>query len=206
MKQSEPDKAAKALRDWERWHRRASDVGVSPPDPTVLLRALSSIMTGVLQEAAFRTSLIRNNLKLDTNPTGTCSRRQRRWRQGQRRGHLELLRWSRRVQRPPPRSLRRSEVSSPKVKKEIRDRSRSHQLRRHLPQPQGRVSGLKSEAGCKRGAECTFAHDWGQVQKTGRCLICSGTGPQKKDCPTKDMQEQCAKTAEDKGAIHGRSS
>ena len=71
-KHAEPDKAAKGLRDWERWHRRASDVGVSPPDPTVLLRALSSIMAGVLEsypEAAFRTSLIRNNLKLDTNPT-----------------------------------------------------------------------------------------------------------------------------------------
>ena len=40
-KQTEPDKAAKALRDWERWYRRASDVGVSSPDPTVLLRALS---------------------------------------------------------------------------------------------------------------------------------------------------------------------
>ena len=28
-KQTEPDKAAKALRDWERWYRRASDVRVS---------------------------------------------------------------------------------------------------------------------------------------------------------------------------------
>ncbi|CAE7713559.1 unnamed protein product, partial [Symbiodinium sp. KB8] len=71
---SQPDapKAAEALRNWERWHRRAADVGVATPDPTILSRALTGIRKKVLDanpEAAFRTSLLRNSLKLDTRPT-----------------------------------------------------------------------------------------------------------------------------------------
>ena len=72
VKQDDPAKAAQALREWERWHRRAADIGVAVPDATVLSRALTTLMQGVLDgypEAAFRTSLIRNSLKLDTRPT-----------------------------------------------------------------------------------------------------------------------------------------
>ncbi|CAE7467875.1 unnamed protein product [Symbiodinium sp. KB8] len=56
---ADPAKAAKSLRDWERWLRRAKDIGVTTPDATVLARALSNIMKGVLEnhpDAAFRTS------------------------------------------------------------------------------------------------------------------------------------------------------
>ena len=58
---ADPAKAAKSLRDWERWLRRAKDIGVTTPDATVLARALSNIMKGVLEnhpDAAFRTSLV----------------------------------------------------------------------------------------------------------------------------------------------------
>ena len=71
-KQVEPASAAKALRYWERWFRRASDVEVATPDPTVLARSLSTIMSGVLDsnpDATFRTALVKNELKLDTKPT-----------------------------------------------------------------------------------------------------------------------------------------
>ena len=71
-KQDSPAKAAQMLREWERWHRRAADIGVAVPDATVLLRSLTTLMQGVLDdypEAAFRTSLVRNCLKLDTRPT-----------------------------------------------------------------------------------------------------------------------------------------
>ena len=69
---TDPTKAAKALRDWERWFRRAKDIGVTTPDATVLARALSNIMKAELEnhpDAAFRTSLVKNELKLDTKPT-----------------------------------------------------------------------------------------------------------------------------------------
>ncbi|CAE6930701.1 GIP [Symbiodinium sp. CCMP2592] len=47
----------------------------------------------------------------------------------------------------------------------------------------------KSDDGCRRGAECQFQHDWGTTAKTGRCLLCSALGHQKKDCPTKKQGE-----------------
>ena len=44
----------------------------------------------------------------------------------------------------------------------------------------------KTDAGCKRGAECQFAHEWGSTPKAGRCLVCSSTSHVKKDCPTRE--------------------
>ena len=44
----------------------------------------------------------------------------------------------------------------------------------------------RSDSGCRKGAECPFEHAWGDVAKTGRCLLCSVVGHVKKDCPTKN--------------------
>ena len=202
-KHVEPDKAAKGLRDWERWHRRASDVGVSPPDPTVLLRALSSIMAGVLEsypEAAFRTSLIRNNLKLDTNPTeqavlsfhrhllaeaealatGSKARTSGSSTTTSDSGRISTDKGpkvrglqtqaglegapSAKTKAPPPPPPASSSTTTPKVCKWF----------------------AKSEAGCRRGVDCQFVHEWGQVPKAGRCLVCSSQAHMKKDCPVKE--------------------
>ena len=41
-----------------------------------------------------------------------------------------------------------------------------------------------TEEGCRKGQDCRFKHDWGGLEKKGRCFGCSGTGHSKKDCPT----------------------
>ena len=60
-----------ALRKWIRWRRRASDVGVSVPDPTVLMKGLTKLTKRVMSahpELAFRVSLARNTLLVDSIP------------------------------------------------------------------------------------------------------------------------------------------
>ena len=40
-----------------------------------------------------------------------------------------------------------------------------------------------TEDGCRKGQDCKFKHDWGDLEKKGRCFGCSGMGHAKKDCP-----------------------
>ena len=42
-----------------------------------------------------------------------------------------------------------------------------------------------SEDGCRKGQDCKFKHDWGGIEKKGRCFGCSATGHSKKDFPEK---------------------
>ena len=45
-----------------------------------------------------------------------------------------------------------------------------------------------TEEGC-RGEKCTYAHSWGSLEKSSRCLLCSSTKHRKKDCPTVKPKE-----------------
>ena len=63
--------AVQALRRWIRWRRRATDVRVSIPDPTVLMRGLTKLTKKVMAanpELQFRVSLARNTLLVDSIP------------------------------------------------------------------------------------------------------------------------------------------
>ena len=64
--------AAKALRKWHRWLLRVRSVGGTPPDPTILIKALTSMCKKPLEvhtEAAFRIQLARSTLRVDINPS-----------------------------------------------------------------------------------------------------------------------------------------
>ena len=64
--------AVQSLRRWIRWRRRAADVQVSMPDPTVLMKGLSKMTKRVMSqhpELAFRVSLARSTLQVDSIPT-----------------------------------------------------------------------------------------------------------------------------------------
>jgi len=42
-----------------------------------------------------------------------------------------------------------------------------------------------TEGGCKKGSECSFKHDWMEVDKYGRCWQCGASNHTKKDCGVK---------------------
>ena len=64
--------ALKSLRKWLRWRRRASEMNLALPDPTVMMRGLSKMIRKVVEtnrELSFRISLARNTLRVDSVPT-----------------------------------------------------------------------------------------------------------------------------------------
>ena len=62
-----------------------------------------------------------------------------------------------------------------------------------------------TEDGYRKGQECRFKHEWGGLDKKGRCFGCSATGHSKKDCPAskpkgKDqLEKQAVKSIKEKG-------
>ena len=61
------------LRRWMRWRRRAADLGVSEPDPFLLLKGLNQIIRKPLElnkDLSFRISLARSTLQVDATPNG----------------------------------------------------------------------------------------------------------------------------------------
>ena len=63
--------AVDSLRTWSRWMGRSEAINLAP-DPTILVKGLTSIVQGVLAEncqASFRTSLVRSSLKVDVAPS-----------------------------------------------------------------------------------------------------------------------------------------
>eukprot|EP00439_Symbiodinium_sp_Y106_P061243 s1399_g9.t1 len=57
--------AVDALRRWARWLRRAGDIGLQIPDPSILLRGIDSLVSRVL----FRINMARYTLEADVKPT-----------------------------------------------------------------------------------------------------------------------------------------
>ena len=67
-----PATAVDSLRAWGRWMRRSESINLTKPDPMILSRGLSSIVSRVLStdyQASFRTALVRNTLGVDVSPT-----------------------------------------------------------------------------------------------------------------------------------------
>ena len=69
--------AVQGIRRWLRWKRRAEEIGVSLPDPSVLSRGLHRLTKKVLEgnkDLSFNISLARSTLQVDTVPNyGTIS-------------------------------------------------------------------------------------------------------------------------------------
>ena len=202
VRQETPAAAAKALREWERWYRRAADVGVATADPTVLSRALSTIMQAVLEgfpEAAFRTSLVRNSLRLDTRPTGENVIAFHRHLLAEAEALATGTKVTPSTTTPPQAPV--TEARGTQGDKGARLKGLHAQGAPEPPVPKVKAPPpptpptapskqckwfAKSEAGCRRGVDCQFQHDWGQTSKVGRCLVCSSTAHVKKDCPVKE--------------------
>ena len=174
-----PDLAVQALRRWGRWFSRAQDLAVTVPDPVLMVKGLASIVNPVLsknQDVWLKTTMMRNRLQLDSNPTEATTLDYHRHLQAE----MELLSTaSSPTGRAPPRLKSATTAAEPpsatpastKPKFEKKDKPCRW--------------FAKSDEGCKKGMDCPFQHDWAGVSKAGRCFVCSEVGHQKKDCPTK---------------------
>ena len=185
-----PEAAVKALRKWFHVLQRAESMSIKIPDQSLQARSLLNIMKKTLDQHSdlrFKVSLAKAELQIETLPTqenilklyehlvseteqvagGMKSNK----RQGQQASTTTAA-----EENPKAKGANAEGAATPAAKAKSK-------LERETQKPCQWFA--KSDDGCRRGSDCAFSHEWGSVQKTGRCLICSAIGHQKKDCPTK---------------------
>ena len=175
---------------------------MAAPDPVLMVKGLALIVAPVLvknQDVWLKTTMMRNRLQLDSNPTEETTLDFHKHLQAE----MELLSTtSSTASRPAPR------IKSVGTPQDSATSSGAAQGPKTKPEKKDKMCKwfAKSDDGCRRGADCQFQHDWGSTAKTGRCLLCSAVGHQKKDCPTKkqgDTSQQAPNSNSSKGKGKG---
>ena len=176
------------LRRWRRNLTRALEMNVSPPDACVLLRGLELIIGSAVKkhpEMSFRLSLARSELQLQHRPT------QETVLKFYDHALAEL-------QQTMPRSgkLTQGGDEQPRLRavdgqagtgETTQARSASTSPTKGSGKPQASCKFFQSEAGCRRGTACKYAHDFASKEKKKqRCWHCGSRLHRQSDCPVKD--------------------
>ena len=193
--------AVDSLRTWSRWMRRCDAINLAKPDPTILVKGLTSIVQGVLAgnpQASFRTSLVRSSLKVDVAPDYKSVEDFHAHLLAEMEG---LATGAGASMEPPPST---SVVSSPKVRELRAEQGRQENMPNLTAASSPRTPTSsedkeraakrsatqcryfgKTQKGCVRGSKCPFKHGWEGMDSKDRCLTCGGKGHFAKECPTK---------------------
>ena len=196
--------AVDGLRRWARWRRRAGDVGLTCPDPTILLRGLDGLTKRVLSDhtdLAFRLNMTRYTLEVDTKPS----------EKGVMDLHQSLLSELEQV----AFRGRAKQGSTPSMKTIIQptsgttttgagDGTTPHEGNGGNKNKMANIpcKFFLSDNGCKKGPKCQFSHEADRKQKQGRCWMCGSKNHQQKDCPVKEKAE--SRSPKNRGAQGGQ--
>ncbi|CAE7745152.1 unnamed protein product [Symbiodinium sp. CCMP2592] len=176
--------AVESLRKWALWRRRATAIGITEPDASVLLQGLDRICQGVVRadpELAFRVSLIRSTLQLDVNPTATAVT--------QFYQHLQAE-----LEQQARLATTRTAAINPRLKAlgtgtEAASSSYGGGPPPGPPPPPkapgSQCRFFASEKGCRRGSTCRYPHVWSAFEKAERarrCLNCGAVGHKSREC------------------------
>lgn len=172
-----------SLRKWLRWLRRAQDVGLCLPDSAILLRGLTKLMKKLLNnnpELAFRTSLVRNTLQLDTIPNHQTVRTYSE--------HLlsELEQLVHLEKRSKVANAERATAPTSQVK-QLNAASSGSTEDKNVKKNVKECKFFHQEDGCRRGAARTWGHNVEPGEK--RCYVCGSTKHFARECPRKDIQK-----------------
>ena len=222
-KAADAEQAVRALRQWERWMQRAQGIAVTCPDPMILARGLSVIVAGVLQknaDAAFRTSLVKNTLMVDTSPTlATVMQYQQHLKAEMETLAGVMVMGSSRGAEPKAKPMQVEDGATDRDKDKDRDKGKGKDRERDKGKGKGKEAFgkgkdgeqkicpwfAKSSEGCRRGKTCRFKHSFEGISKRGRCLECGGEGHIAADCPTKALASRPSSSTGGKGGGGGHS-
>ncbi|CAE7258992.1 unnamed protein product [Symbiodinium sp. CCMP2456] len=173
-----PAELVEILRKWARWLKRAQDLSLQVPDPSILLRGLDGAAKTQLERSSdisFRANMLRFSLDLDTAPTLTTVMKYHNHLLGEYEQHAYRGRGKGGV------------ANSLAIKNVAVDGTAPSPKSAAAPGAAKPCKFYLSEAGCQR-SNCKFVHDWAMIpreEKTERCKACGGKGHMKRNCPVK---------------------
>ena len=162
-----PEEALSSLRRWSDWWNRLTETGMTEPDPSVIVKALLSIVEKPLQsapEVLFRTQVARSALCIDQRPT----------LQQALSFHRHLLAEFEQFCLSVGGSQDGPKVRLAQVNQETIQRSRPS------------CKYYLSTTGCKKGLSCQYKHSMQDLPKEARarkCLRCGSEAHRAKQCP-----------------------
>ncbi|CAE7234262.1 hypothetical protein AK812_SmicGene14430 [Symbiodinium microadriaticum] len=166
-----------ALRKWRRYLQRAEEMGVSVPDPSLLLRGVDTMTARTLEEHSevkFRVALAKNELQLQSRPT----------LDNVIRYHNTILA---ELQQVAPSKAKGSGNADTRIKAiggtnamGATDATASSPTTRKPKQ----CKFFLTDKGCSRGSQCKFEHSFpSREERRARCWECGAKNHSKKDCP-----------------------
>ena len=177
------------LRKWARWMARATDIGIQCPDASVLVRGLDSIVRKVLADhadIAFRISMLRYTLEVDTRPTIKGARDL----QQALMSELEQVAFRSRATAAPAPSVKAASVATPTTGAPRSEQA--HGQEANSPTAQAKTKAktpcrfFLTDKGCSKGSSCTYSYAFTRKEKQGRCWACGSTQHHQPECPTKN--------------------
>ena len=168
--------AIAGLRRWTRWKKRAVDMGLVLPDPSVLLRGLDRLVGKVVSSnptLQFRINLTRTTLMIDAVPT--------------MQGIEQLAECIMAELDQVSYAKKKAAVMVPPKMKKLEEPGRNGGGGRRSEEERKEVPKRKfflSEDGCRRGKGCRFSHD--QKDELKRCWACGSTKHFSNKCPVKE--------------------
>ena len=167
--------AIAGLRKWLRWKKRALDMGLVLPDPSVLLRGLDRLVGKIVNSnptLQFRINLTRTTLMIDAVPTMTGIEQLAECIMAE----LDQFSYAKK---------KSAALQAPKLKK-VEDAAKGGQGGRKPEEEKDapRCKFYLSEDGCKKGKGCRFSHD--QKDELKRCWACGSTKHFSNKCPVKE--------------------
>ena len=178
-----PMELVETLRRWARWLKRAQDLGLQVPDPSILLRGLDQAAKTQLErhgEVSFRANMLRYSLELDASPTLTSIVKFQ--------SHL-LAEFEQIAYRGRTKGSSGTTPTLKAVGAAGADGGGSGSPKG--PTSPSAATGSKPckfflmDSGCQR-AGCKFSHEWSNVPKeerAERCKGCGAKGHMKRNCP-----------------------
>ena len=198
---SSPHQATEVLRKWKRWLLRTQALGGTTPDPVILVKALNTIVKGVLEgapEALFRVNLVRAALKVEVAPSQESVVQLH----AALTAEVEALgRVTPKAKAPPPQiaavdnptaPASSSQAPGPKGKGNPKNPAPGlPTVNPKSPPPQPGSTGNKCRfflqgQGCRKGERCQDLHEWKEIpanERSERCMACGGRNHRKVDCP-----------------------
>ncbi|CAE7352485.1 RE1, partial [Symbiodinium necroappetens] len=175
----DPGEVVTQLRRWRRYLARAEEMSVALPDASLQLHGIEKIIARVLEKFAdvkFRLALARNELRLSSAPTSETVLKYYQHALAElqqvtpsvktNQDGARLKGASTTTAATPGTGGSGSPTASPKKGKNP-------------------CKFFQSEAGCKRGNNCGYAHEFlSKADRKTRCWTCGAVGHRQQSCPT----------------------